>query len=79
MWPAAPAEFQATMLALYDQLEACARRLLTALTLYLELEPDAFTRMIQDGNSVLRGIHYPPVPEDAPPHALLAQLAGNEL
>lgn len=72
VWPEVLPVFRETMLALYDQLEECARQLLTALALYLDLPPDALTRMIHDGNSVLRAIHYPPVPEDAPPHALRA-------
>jgi isopenicillin N synthase-like dioxygenase len=40
-------------------------RLMRALARHLALPPDAFDAALQDGNSVLRLLHYPPVPPDA--------------
>jgi isopenicillin N synthase-like dioxygenase len=63
VWPAAPGGFQETFLALYDALESTGRVLLEALTPKLEVPLDFFETRVRGGNSVLRLIHYPPVPE----------------
>jgi isopenicillin N synthase-like dioxygenase len=74
VWPDAPvlAGFRETALAFYRGLEGCAHAALRAVALYLGLPEHHFADMIVDGNSVLRLIHYPPVPPDAPPHAVRA-------
>lgn len=66
------AKFREATLALYAALEGTALAMLEALALYLELPLDWFSSMARGGNSVLRLIHYPPVPDDAPPGAVRA-------
>lgn len=53
---------------LYGELETLAARLLEAVAISLELEPDYFSEFVQGGNSILRVLHYPPAP-DAPADA----------
>lgn len=64
--------FRAHMLAVYTEFEALAATVLHAIEEALGLERDHFASMIVEGNSVLRLIHYPPLPADAPAGALRA-------
>jgi isopenicillin N synthase-like dioxygenase len=64
VWPAAPARFKETFLTLFAALQDTGRVILEALTVGLQLPRHFFEPMIADGNSVLRLLHYPPVPED---------------
>ena len=41
------------------------RRILQAIALHLELDRDFFAPTVENGNSVLRLLHYPPVPPEA--------------
>lgn len=72
VWPAELPQFKPVMLALYDQLNACAAQLLKACALYLSLPEGTFSGMAVNGNSILRIIHYPPVPQDRHPASLRA-------
>jgi isopenicillin N synthase-like dioxygenase len=74
VWPieAAVPGFRAHMLALYTQFEALAAQVLHAIEEALGLPREHFASMIDRGNSVLRLIHYPPLPSDAPPGAIRA-------
>lgn len=63
-------EFCPVMNQLYQQLDQCAVTLLEACALYLE-EPRSFlSNMTTSADSILRIIHYPPIPEDADPASL---------
>jgi isopenicillin N synthase-like dioxygenase len=66
LWPEELAEFRAVMLELYAAFEATGARLLEAIARYLGLAPDFFVEAVDDGNSVLRLLHYPPVDGDGP-------------
>ncbi|MFT5681137.1 MAG: isopenicillin N synthase-like dioxygenase [Myxococcota bacterium] len=59
VWPAELPDFQAIALALYAQLELVSNILLTGLALYLGEPADGFTGLTDDGNTILRMIHYP--------------------
>lgn len=72
VWPSEVPEFQSTMLEVYRSLERCASHLLQATALYLDMPRHYFADMAVHGNSVLRLIHYPPVPADAEPEAVRA-------
>jgi isopenicillin N synthase-like dioxygenase len=74
VWPedASVPGFRAHMLELYTQFEALAAVVLHAIEDALELSRDHFASMIVGGNSVLRLIHYPPLPSDAPAGAIRA-------
>ena len=66
IWPDKPEGFRDTFLALFAALDDAGDRLLSAIARYLGLAPDWFDHAVRDGNSVLRLLHYPPVPADAP-------------
>ena len=66
LWPAEVSEFRDTQLALFAAFEQAGRKLLSAVALYLDLPADWFDDKVEDGNSVLRLLHYPPVPQDGP-------------
>ncbi|MET0281097.1 MAG: 2-oxoglutarate and iron-dependent oxygenase domain-containing protein [Steroidobacteraceae bacterium] len=70
VWPAAPAQFRETCLALYRCLQQTGRQLLEALAPGLAMPRGFFSRLVRDGNSVLRLIHYPPVPDGTEPGSL---------
>ncbi len=66
IWPDRPEGFRETFLDLFAALDAAGDRLLSAIARYLGLAPNWFDPAVKDGNSVLRLLHYPPVPADAP-------------
>jgi len=71
VWPDRPAGFRETFTRLYAEFDEVGARILSHIAAYLELERDWFEPAIENGNSVLRLLHYPPVP-DAPPEAIRA-------
>src|SRR5688572_23334831 len=62
LWPREVAGFEAAQRALFRSLEELGGRLLAALAPTLGLPRDWFARRIARGNSILRAIHYPPLP-----------------
>jgi isopenicillin N synthase-like dioxygenase len=70
VWPAALPEFRATFTALYAGLDATGQALLQALAPELDLPTNYFDARVANGNSVLRLIHYPPIPADADPRCV---------
>ncbi|WP_151954807.1 isopenicillin N synthase family dioxygenase [Sphingomonas sp. EC-HK361] len=65
IWPTVPAGFKDTFLELFAAFDTAGDKLLSAIARYLKLAPDWFDRAVKDGNSVLRLLHYPPIPADA--------------
>ena len=66
LWPSEVDGFKNHLTALYDALDAAGARLLRAIATYLKLDDGFFEDKVRLGNSVLRLLHYPPVPMDAP-------------
>ncbi|WP_448585055.1 isopenicillin N synthase family dioxygenase [Thermaurantiacus sp.] len=66
VWPQGRPAFREAALALYAALEAVGMRILRAIAVHLDRPPDVFEDPVRDGNSVLRLLHYPPVPGEAP-------------
>jgi isopenicillin N synthase-like dioxygenase len=66
VWPAEIAGFREHELWLYDALEGLGDKVLSAIARYLGLDPGFFAPTTRLGNSVLRLLHYPPVPLDGP-------------
>jgi len=67
VWPDADvAGFHATVGWLYGALDQMGLRVLEAIAVYLGLERGFFEPTVDFGNSVLRLLHYPPVPFDGP-------------
>ena len=72
VFPAEVPQFQPMITALYQQLDVCAAVLLEACALYLELPRSQLRDLVQDSDTLLRIIHYPPIPGDAPTASLRA-------
>ena len=68
VWPSEVPEFRARALALYDALDALGSRMLSALALGLDLPEAYFADKTNNGNSILRPIHYPPITTDDVPN-----------
>jgi len=67
VWPDADvAEFHETVGWLYGALDAMGLKVLEAIAAYLGLERHFFEPSVDFGNSILRLLHYPPVPFDGP-------------
>ncbi len=65
-------QFHPVMQQLYQQLETCACPLLHACALYLGESETWLPAIVQDSDTILRIIHYPPIPETAPKASLRA-------
>jgi isopenicillin N synthase-like dioxygenase len=65
VWPARPAEFQEALTDLWNAFDRAGLRLLSAIARHLKLSPDYFDNVVDHGNSILRLLHYPPIPVDA--------------
>lgn len=72
VWPTEIPEFKETFLTLYKQLEECSQHVLQACALYIGEQRNLFADMAQDGDTIFRLIHYPPVPENANPDSIRA-------
>lgn len=70
VWPAEFPAFEKTFSALFSALDETGRVLLSALAPKLDLPADWFDGKVAAGTSILRVLHYPPVPEDAPEGAV---------
>ncbi len=49
---------------LYKEFEVAGGHLLRAIAIHLNLDEQYFAEKIEDGNSILRSIHYPPITEE---------------
>lgn len=66
IWPTEIEDFRQISLELFAAFEATGRRILSAIARYLGLDPAFFDDSVEDGNSILRLLHYPPIGPDAP-------------
>ena len=73
VWPDAKVTgFKNIFLSLYQQLDEAGAHILHALGKKLEVPDDYFKNMIHDGNSILRLLHYPPIPAGVDPRCVRA-------
>ncbi len=77
VWPRELPGFKATMEEVYAAFEKTGDRILRAIALHLGLAEDYFVPTVKDGNSVMRLLHYPPLPEEAPEGAVRAAAHGD--
>ena len=68
--------FNSTGMQAYRMLEKTGIYVLRALALYIGLEETYFDKWVQNGNSILRPIHYPPITEE-PKGAVRAGAHGD--
>ena len=66
VWPEEVHSFRDTFLELFAAFDKAGLRILEAIARHLGLAPDYFEDTVKDGNSVLRLLHYPPIPGDGP-------------
>ncbi|WP_324826586.1 isopenicillin N synthase family dioxygenase [Qipengyuania zhejiangensis] len=61
VWPDEVEGFRETFTALYSAFEEAGARVLEAIALHLGLDRDFFAATVEDGNSVMRLLRYPPI------------------
>jgi len=61
VWPERPEGFKDLFSELYRQFDEAGSAILSAIALYLGLDEHWFDPAIEDGNSVMRLLHYPPL------------------
>ena len=66
VWPTEVEGFREHLYGMFEDLDALGAKILRAIARYLKLGDDFFADKVEMGNSVLRMLHYPPVPADAP-------------
>ena len=71
VWPAEVAGFRTAYDKLFAEFDRVGGRLLSGIARYLKLDPAFFDDTVQDGNSVMRLLHYPPV--EAPAKGIRAE------
>lgn len=77
VWPSEIEGFEETFEELYAAFEKAGGRVLRAIALHLGLAEDYFDATVEDGNSVMRLLHYPPLGESAPEGAIRAAAHGD--
>ena len=65
LWPERPDGFPETFRSLYKAFDCAGSILLSRIAVHLGLTPDWFATAIEDGNSILRLAHYPPIAGNA--------------
>jgi isopenicillin N synthase-like dioxygenase len=68
IWPAEIADFKQNGYGLFEALDQLGSRVLRALALHIELPEHFFDDKIDQGNSILRPIHYPPIADENIPN-----------
>ncbi len=72
IWPAEIPEFEKTFTKLFNDLERAGKIMLDALDAPLGYAPGTLSGMVENGESVLRLLHYPPIPKDVDPRCVRA-------
>jgi len=66
VWPAEVPGFREHLYGMFTAMDQLGRKILRAIARHLRLDDDYFEDKVELGNSILRMLHYPPVPADAP-------------
>lgn len=72
LWPKEVPEFKDVMIKFFNGMDTTSTLILDSLGLALDVPQSYFRDMLQDGNSIVRAIHYPPLGEAAPKNAVRA-------
>ncbi len=70
IWPTEPAEFKESIDGLYNSMESMSSELLAAASVYLGKNDNWLPDMAENGNTILRVIHYPALGENSPTGAV---------
>ncbi|APE26870.1 isopenicillin N synthase family dioxygenase [Aurantiacibacter gangjinensis] len=77
VWPAELPEFRDVFERLFTEFENTGDKVLRAIAIHLGQPEDYFTSPVEDGNSVMRLLHYPPLGDAAPEGAIRAAAHGD--
>lgn len=77
VWPEEVPEFRETFSELYGAFEKAGARVLEAIALHLKLPQNWFAATVEDGNSVMRLLHYPPLTSADAEGAIRAAAHGD--
>lgn len=79
VWPKEITDFKEASLEAFYTLETAGKNMLKAIALYLDLPEDYFEGNVRNGNSILRAIHYYPIPnpDEVPEDAVRAAAHGD--
>ncbi len=77
IWPAEVEGFKDTFTALYDAFDTAGGRVLEAVAIHLGLPRDFFAPTVEDGNSVMRLLRYPPLEGQEAEGAIRAAAHGD--
>ncbi|WP_284124383.1 isopenicillin N synthase family dioxygenase [Parerythrobacter aestuarii] len=77
VWPAEVEGFEETFAALYAAFEKAGLRVLEAIAIHLGLDPKYFETTVEDGNSVMRLLRYPPLEGEEAEGAIRAAAHGD--
>ena len=77
IWPEEIAGFRETFTELYEAFEDAGSRVLEAIALHLGLDRSFFAPTVEDGNSVMRLLHYPPLEGKEAEGAIRAAAHGD--
>lgn len=72
LWPAEIAEFKDTFTKFYQGMDQTSVLIMDALGMALDVPQSYFRTMLEDGNSIIRAIHYPPMGPAAPKNCVRA-------
>ena len=68
IWPEEIEGFKETFQQLFAEFDKAGAKLLKAVARFLKIDEDYFVDAIRDGNSVMRMLHYPPIPAQPGEH-----------
>ena len=77
VWPKTIPDFKEDLCSIYDLLDKVSRDLLSAIEVALDAPKNFLTDMVFEGNSILRGIHYPKLSGGETKGALRAAAHGD--
>ena len=77
VWPVEVEGFRETFIELYSAFETAGARVLEAIALHLDLPREFFAATVEDGNSVMRLLRYPPLEGEEAEGAIRAAAHGD--
>ena len=72
IWPTEFSRFKEVFVKIFSELDRTGQIMMEALTYPLEVPKDYFFNLSAEGNTILRLLHYPPIPKDADPRSIRA-------
>lgn len=72
VWPEEVPSFQRSISELYEIQDKLGRLLLEACALYIGQEQSFFEKMVDGGDTIIRVLYYPPLPDEVPEGAIRA-------